>query len=334
LDTALAAAAANASSLTILQGFTDLEHWSGVYRSEAPDWATPNEYLHLLRRYSDPKTVTLRLEAEGCDKYLDSTPGNSGAVFRRSGDLDVRALSGGTGWSVSNTAPGEWLEFDGVYFSPGNYQFVAKYSTSGASSQAKRIQLLLDGEHLTPVIAPNTTNLDTFANVQLLNQRFMQQGPHDLRVRFVDGLVDLDWLFVKKTDLRFSLQASGGGFASANGGGGAGINALAPAAQVYEELTFVDINGGSLEDGDSVYIQVFNGMFLSAAAGKLSADQLNAGSAETFTVHSASGSVTDGARVALLSSDKTHYVTVGVGSVMDTSGTVMGDAQLFTLAQY
>ena len=92
---------------------------------------TPN----LLRRYTDPKTVTLRLEAEGCDRYLDTTKGSSGAVFRRSGDLDVRTLSGGSGWSVTNTAPGEWLEFDGVYFSAGNYQFIAKYSTSADSNR-------------------------------------------------------------------------------------------------------------------------------------------------------------------------------------------------------
>jgi len=333
LDTGLAAAEVNASRFTVVQGFTDLNHWSGVYRSEAPDWTTPNEYLNLLRRYSDPKTVTLRLEAEGCDQYLDTTKGNSGGVFRRSGDLDVRALSGGSGWSVTNTAPGEWLEFDGVYFSAGTYEFAAKYSTSASSNQPKRIQLLVDGEHLTPVIVPNTANVDTFSNVLLSSQRFMTQGSHGVRVRFVDGLVDLDWLFVKKAVLNFTLKSSGNQYASAYAGGGSTVSANEPSVGPFEAFMFDDINGGSLEDGDSVYIQVWNGMYLSARADALNADQRDPGSSETFTVHAANGSVAAGSRIALMTNDNTHYLTVGSNLVIDTSGTVVGDAQLFTLGQ-
>ena len=334
LETGLAAALANNAFLTVLQDFTDVTHWSGSYRSEAANWATPNEYLNLIRHYSDPQTVTLRLEAEGCDKYLDTTNGNSGGAFRRAGDLDVRTLTSNAGWAVTGTAAKEYVEFDGVDFAAGNYQFIAKYSTSGATSVQKRIQLLIDGKGQTPVIASNTANGDTFANT-LLRKQFMPIGPHDLRVRFLDGLLDLDWLFVKKVDPNLSLKSTAGKYVSAQNGGGGALVAEASKAEVFEQLTFADLNGGSLQDGDAVYIQVWNGQYLSVTSGALHADHRDLGATEVFTVHNVNGG-TIGAKsvIALLSSDNIHYLSVVTGGLLDASSTVLGDAQKFTVGTY
>ncbi|HWZ89415.1 MAG TPA: DUF5010 domain-containing protein [Polyangiaceae bacterium] len=334
LVTGLAAGVQNQAQLTVLQNFTDLAQWSGFYRSSAKDWHTPSEYLNLVRRYSDPQTVTLRLEAEGCDKYSDTTPGNSAGAFLRSGDLDVRSLNTGSGWAVTNTAAGEWLEFDQVDFSAGNYKFVIKYSTSGSASIAKRIQLLIDGERLTPIIASNTVNADAFGTT-LLAEHVMPHGPHDLRVRFIDGLVDLDWLFVLKTSPVLSLQASGGTFMSAREGGGSTVTADAAKAAIFERFTFDDLNGGTLADGDQVYLQTFNGMYLSVEGGVLTAAQRTPGTPETFTVHGMSaGDITSGSTLALATSDGKHYLTVGAGSAVDGTGTSIGTAQTFTVGLY
>ena len=331
LATGLAAAVQNQSYLTVLQDFTGVKYWDGFYRSSGADWETPNEYLNLVRRYSDPQTVTLKLEAEGCDKFNDTTPGNSGTAFRRSGDLDVRALSANAGWVVTNTAAGEWVEFDKVDFSAGSYKFIAKHSTSGAGAGDKRIQLLIDGTPLKPIIAPESAGADTFLNT-LLGEHFMAHGTHNIRVQFLDGLLDLDWLFVRKSDPVLSLKASNGLFVSALNGGGATLSADAALAADNEHITFDDLNGGSLTDGDQVYLQANNGLYLSVSASSsaLTADQRRPSNTELFTVQSLSGgALAAGSSFALLTSD--HYVTVGATGQLDGSGTSVGASQTFVV---
>jgi hypothetical protein len=335
LVTGLAAAVQNRSYLTVLQDFTGVKYWDGFYRSNAKDWATPNEYLNLLRRYSDPATATLRLEAEGCDKFSDTTPGNSGSAFRRSGDLDVRALAANTGWVVTNSAAGEWLEFDKVDFSAGTYEFMAKHSTSGPASLDRRLQLIVDGEPMKPIIAPESANANTFVNT-LLGRRFISHGTHDVRLVFLDGLLDLDWLFVRKIDPVLSLQAASGLFVTAIDGGGTSLVASAATAGVNERFTFDDLNGGTLVDGDLVNLQSSNGLYLSVspAAGVLTADQRKASSSELFTVQATGGgALVSGDKIALLTPDLKHYVTIGDGNGLDTTGTSPGAAQTFTVTK-
>jgi len=320
--------------LTVLQDFSSVDQWSGFYRSANSDWLYPNEYLNLVRRYSDPKTRSLRLEAEGCDAYSDTTPGNSGGAFLRSGDLDVRTLDASSGWAVTDTAPGEWIEFSNVDFSAGTYKFVAEYSTSSASSAPKRLQLILDGARLTPIIATNTVDADAFGTT-LLAEQFMAHGPHTLRVRFIDGLVDLDWIFTRKTDSTLSLQVAGGTFLSAQEGGGTTVIANASSAAIFEQFTFDDLNGGTLADGDQVYLQTYNGLYLSVVGGALTAAQRTPGTPETFIVHGVSaGDITQGSTIALATADGKNYLTVGAGNVIDGTGTNIGANQTFTVGTY
>jgi hypothetical protein len=334
LVTGLSSGVQNQAQLTVLQDFASVDQWSGFYRSGNADWLYPNEYLNLVRRYSDPKTRSLRLEAEGCDSYSDTTPGNSGGAFLRSGDLDVRTLDASSGWAVTNTAPGEWIEFSNVDFSAGTYKFAAKYATSGASSAPKRIQLIIDGARLTPIIATNTVDANSFSTT-LLAEQFMAHGPHTLRVRFIDGLVDLDWIFTRKTDSTLSLQIAGGTFASALEGGGTTVVTNASSAAIFEQFTFDDLNGGTLADGDQVYVQTYNGLYLSVVGGVLTAAARTPGTPETFIVHSVSGGdITQGSTLALATADGKNYVTVGAGNVLDGTGTSIRASQTFTVGTY
>ena len=336
LATGMAAAVQNQAFLTVLQDFTGVKNWDGFYRSNAADWETPNEYLNLVRRYSDPATATLRLEAEGCDKFSDTTPGNSGTAFRRSGDLDVRALRANSGWAVTNTAAGEWIEFDKVDFSAGTYQFAAKHSSVRTDNIDTRLQLVIDGENLAPIITPETSGPNGFAYT-LLGQRLMTHGTHDIRVLFLDGQLDLDWVFVKKIDAVLNLKASSGLFASAVDGGGTSVLASGATATANERFTFDDLDGGSLLDGDRVYIQTNNGLYLNVALGTgvLTADQRRPAAGSLFYVHKqAKGAVVAGDLVSLQISDATHYVTVGTGGQLDGSGTALAAPQTFTVGAY
>jgi hypothetical protein len=333
LLTGLGNAAQSDADLVALQGFTDFEDSAGFYRSNAADWTTPNEYLNLVARFSDPKTLTLRLEAEGCDSYSDTSAGNSGKAFRRSGDLDVRALNG-SGWAVTDTAPGEWIEFDDVNFSAGNYRFVAEYATGTGltAGDGPRIELVLDDVKLPPVILDKTVSADSFTTT-LLGQAALAHGQHNLRLRFLDGLVDLDWLFIEKLDHALSLQINAGTFVSAQDGGGSVVHTDAMNAQIWEAFTFDDLNGGTLDDGDVVDLQSYNGLYLTVGAGQtVSADQRVPSPATTFTmVVQGGGTPGDGAMIALQTSDKAHYLTAGANDTLDASGTTVGVAQTFKL---
>ena len=54
---------------------------------------------------------------------------------------------------MTDTAPGEWIAFQNVFFSEGNYEFIASYATTdGASAMpapSKRVQLSVDDVKLT-----------------------------------------------------------------------------------------------------------------------------------------------------------------------------------------
>jgi hypothetical protein len=339
LLTGLTAAFSNQAQLTLVQGLNNFDEQAGLYRSTSSDWNTPNEDLHLFRRHVDLRTTTLRLEAEACDASHDAGEGNSGVTFLREGDLDVRALPAG-GWAVTDSAALEWIEFRNVDFSAGNYKFIAKFSTSNSGDGegvAKRLQLVLDGDKLTTIILPDTVNSDTF-DATLLALSTVTHGQHDVRIRFMDGFVDLDWIFLRKVDPVLSLAIGNGMFESAQGAGGSNVIASAGAASVYEEFTFDDLNGGELEDGDSVHIQVYDGYYLTAdsGTGTVRANRREPGADETFTLELLSGgSVTeDGSTIAIRTGDGAAYLTNGAGDVLEASGTSVGADQTFTVGVY
>jgi hypothetical protein len=322
--------------LVLIQGLNNLENRAGLYRSEDGSYAAPSEFLNLLRRYTDLKTTTLRLEAEACDSYRDSTPGNSGNAYRRSGDLDVRSSAPGS-WVVTDTAAAERIDFGNIDFSAGNYQLSARYSTSNVGpghGVAKRLELLIDRQKQVPVIVKDTASSASFDSA-LVAQSTFAHGPHQLELRFLDGFVDLDWLFVKKIDPVLSLKIAAGTFESAQGGGGGNVKSTAPGAAIYEQFTFDDLNGGTLDDGDSVQIQVWNGLYLSASGTSVTADVRAPMDTETFKVHLVTGSsIAQGGSTVAISTSSGKYLTDGAGSVLDASGTSVQAAQTFIVGTY
>lgn len=330
--------AQDGASMVMIQGLNDVQHRAGLYASDAEGWATPHQYLNLVRRFADPKTQTVRLEAENCDRYRDLSDGNSGKVFLRSGDLDVRALAGG-GWAVTDTAPGEWIEFADVDFSSGTYRFTARFSTSNGGlgkDVDKRIELLIDGHKLAPVILQDTATVQVFDTTSL-GEMLVEHGTHKLQLRFMDGFADVDWIFARKLDLHLGLQVQNGMWESAQESGGGEVHSGAAAASIFEDFTFDDLNGGTLEDGDSVHIQSFDGLYLTVASSKLvMATKREPGDDETFQVKllSGDGVAQEGATIAIVAPDGQHYFTDGAGTKLDITGTSIGTAQTFKVHAY
>jgi hypothetical protein len=332
LISGLDAAVTAISTFTVLEGFNDVREWAGLYRSAAAAWNTPGQYINLIRRYCDLRTVTLRLEAEACDEYYDTTTGNSsGEVDRRSGNLDIRALTG-SGWAVTNTAAGEWVQFDSIDFSPGNYRFAIRYATTTANS---RMRLYVDGVALPDVPLPATTSMNTFDTISL-GQKTIGWGTHTLRVMFVDGGVDLDWLFVKKVDPMLTIKSTLNSFyVTAERGGNNVIIANRTAIGGWEQFSADDMNGATLAANDVINLQAHDGLLLSAeggGGGQLSVNRRRAGSWEQFTVIKLNGSGTleNGDSIALRTVNG-QYLTVTASGQVDCSGTAIGAAQTFSV---
>jgi len=108
---------------------------------------------------------------------------------------------------------------------------------------------------------------------------------------------------------------------------GSSVAAGSDTAGAAETFTLTDLNGGSLEDGDSVLFAANNGQYLSAVdggGGMLRADAPGAGDDETFVVTriDGPGAVSSGDRIALGTKAKDNYVSAIDGG----GGEVRADA--------
>lgn len=108
--------------IAMQEGFTNIPEGNGLFRSDHREWQYPNQYLSIMREVADTRTESLIFEAEACDEYFDSTPGNSGRQFRTnwyegSADLDIyRPLHNLGEWTTRTVSPTNLVQMDSGYF--------------------------------------------------------------------------------------------------------------------------------------------------------------------------------------------------------------------------
>jgi hypothetical protein len=320
------------SQLTVLEGWNDVREWAGYYRcATSPRYDYASQYINIVRRYTDYRTETLRLEAEGADAYFDTTAGNAGGAFRRAGDLDIRTLST-NGWSVTATAAGEWIEFKDIQFSAGNYKFPVRYSATASHT----LRLYIDGVALPDVVPPSTGGTNLF-DTAYLGTNGITHGTHTLRLFFVDGGVDVDWIFVKKFDPAVTFQSALNGFyLAAQFGGNDSLVCNWTSPDNWERFSVDDLAGnGTLFSSNTVNLQSYNGLYLTATNGggsTLAARQRIPSGLENFSIVKLGGSgvLTNGSQVTIQTSGG-KYVTVKSDGSVDASGTSVGTAQTFMI---
>lgn len=121
-----------------------------------------------------------------------------------------------------------------------------------------------------------------------------------------------------------------------NNGGGAVI-ATATTAQTWEKFSFEDINGGTLNSGDSVYIRAGGGQYFQALNGggsSLNAASANKGGWETFKVvrQAGAGQVANGDVVGLQTSSGAWVsAQSGGGGTVFAYGGSFGSWERFTI---
>jgi hypothetical protein len=320
---ALAQAIADSPKTWQLQGSNNGSSWTNLDSQTGVSFSARNE----TKYYSFTNTTAYRY-------YRLNVTNTGGGGSSPIAIADLRLMgtnSKGGGWAVTDTAAGETIEFRDISFSPGNYKFPVRYSAAAAG---KRLRLSVDGVALPDVTLPATGSVNTFDTISL-GQKTMIDGLHDLKVTFVDGGVDLDWLFVRKSDPMISLHASTG-YVSAELGGNSTVTAGKTAIGGWEKFSANDDNGGTLDHNDTISLQVNDGLFLTAASGgggALLATQRALGAYEKFTIvkTSGSGAIVNGDSVALRSVNG-NYVTAVSATSVNVSATSIGAAQTFTAA--
>ena len=339
LRNGLANTAGKGARFTLLEGWTDIAESAGYYRSGA--WRYPNQYLNVVREFSDPQTDTLRFQAEAADACFDTTSGNQGGAYR-DGDLDIDRLSGpgGNGWYVGWTEPGEWIQFSEVFLACGTYRFTARLS----GSPGRRLHLEIDGQSLGSVDLVRGGASDAWQLVRL-GSCALRAGRHHLRLVFDTGGTSADWFFSRKVACAglgcnaVHLRAGNGQYLTARNGGGGLVRADGQTTGAYESFTLIDQDGGALLSGDPVNLMTWNARhYLQADDGggaSVSADATQAGNYQRFTIIriAGSGPISNGEAVALRAY-KGQYVVAenGGGGVVNANRTAIGPWETFTFS--
>ncbi|WNG36656.1 chitinase [Archangium violaceum] len=131
----------------------------------------------------------------------------------------------------------------------------------------------------------------------------------------------------------------GNRYVGAQNNGGGAVLATATSAQAWEKFTLDDINGGSLESGDSVFIIAGTGQYFQAANG--GGSSLNAASSnrlgwETFRIvkQNGSGVIANGDVVGLQTVTTGHWVSAenGGGGTVFAYGAALGPWEQLTIS--
>jgi chitinase len=131
----------------------------------------------------------------------------------------------------------------------------------------------------------------------------------------------------------------GGRFVGAQNNGGGAVIATATTVQAWESFSLDDINGGSLESGDTVFIQAGTGQYFQAANGggsTLNAASSNRQGWETFRIvkKSGTGTIVNGDIVGLQTTTTGNWVSAenGGGGTVYAYGGALGDWEQLTIS--
>ncbi|MDF7824129.1 carbohydrate-binding protein [Pontiellaceae bacterium B12227] len=127
-----------------------------------------------------------RTEFENYINYYDTTPGNTGGVYRVD-DVDIEVCAAG-GYNVGWIDAGEWLEFNFTNSTAGAYTLSC--STASASGGGI-INVLIDGAEAATFSAPATGGWQNWTTVDEAID--LPYGTFTLRFEMETGGYNLDW---------------------------------------------------------------------------------------------------------------------------------------------
>jgi hypothetical protein len=133
-------------------------------------------------------TIPARIEAESFVGFFDSTDAHNGNCGSGPVDAQTTADEGG-GCNVGWTTAGEWLEYEVNSTSSSR---VALNLRLAANAAGKRVEVHLDGSPIGVVTVP-ANGWQSFSTMSI-NDVAIDAGNHVVRVAFVDGGINFNWL--------------------------------------------------------------------------------------------------------------------------------------------
>jgi hypothetical protein len=140
------------------------------------------------------------------------------------------------------------------------------------------------------------------------------------------------------TYIPINLQADNGDYVVAENGGGGVVNANRGSAGPWESFTLIDLNSGSLQSGDYVYVQTYGFYYFNAdycGGYALSAVATFPSSYQTFRIWKVGGSGTIGNGDPVAFETYCGYYVVaedGGGGVVNANRTSIGPWETFTIS--
>ena len=203
LRDALAAGMTTGAKLSLLEGWTDIFESAGYYRSAT--WRFPNQYIGIVRDYADPGVKTLRLQAEGADRFSPGAGGadaGAGSAIYRAGVSNIGKLADATGWYVDWTRAAGWLEYQEINLPCGTYRFTVRASATATNA----LHLEVDGAAAASVAIARSPAVGgdggapaaDFAFVHLATIN-LAAGAHTLRLAADSAGAAVDWFFLRRS---------------------------------------------------------------------------------------------------------------------------------------
>jgi hypothetical protein len=164
-----------------------------------------------------PIALPGRIEAENYDKggekvaYVDTTPGNSGGVYRTD-DVDIRQTTDSSGgYNLKSVRATEWLNYTVDIAAAGTYAVTLRVASSGTGGT---VHLAVDGSNVSGSIAlPDTGGWDTWRTTAPVDVA-LPSGKHIVRLAIdANGsggtAADINWIDVATTGGSTTTTTSG-----------------------------------------------------------------------------------------------------------------------------
>ncbi len=166
----------------------DFGSWPGYTRGVYGNGSEPRAII---------STANTRVEAEDFDlggagvASNDTTTGNSGGVYRTTGQVDIQATTDANGgYNIGWITAGEWLEYTVRVNHPGRYNLKVRVASSTTTGS---LRLLLGATDLTGAWSvPNTGSYQTWTT--LTKTVDLVPGQQILRFEAVTAGFNLNWI--------------------------------------------------------------------------------------------------------------------------------------------
>ncbi|MDQ8184331.1 family 43 glycosylhydrolase [Pelagicoccus sp. SDUM812002] len=177
----------NRSGLGWVPDYGDWPVQRGVFGNDGLPRETASQWTN------NRLTGTLRVEAEDFDTggpgiaYRDGDPANKQGGYRTDEGVDIRSV--GSGFAVTSTESGEWMEYTIFAKEPGLYNLKLRYASDVSNA---KLQAGFNGIDATGTISvPSTGGSSNWGTVEV--EVFLDYGQQKVRLAVESGEVDLDW---------------------------------------------------------------------------------------------------------------------------------------------